>query len=315
MGPVQDAGSPGAESSAGAADPSAADQAASGDAPTAPRRLYQIRDGAMLSGVCNGIAAYFKADVTVVRIVFVLLALFSGGLWFIAYLVMMFVIPFATTGEEHAAASGAPFNAQEVVDRARKHYEEFKGDKEWRSHWRRQRREWRRRFKDNVYWWSQNLQRSVYQAGTATGYFAQVATGLMIPILAILDVLLFIAFITAVFTLATTGSLFGWTTGGAMPLWAQIVILCVIYALLASPLRLMRQGMFLMRGGHHHPWREAWDRIFSLGATVLVGWLAYRYVPAVHDLLRDFPHKIELLWNNLVHSVEHDAPLRRAIGS
>ena len=34
---------------------------AAGDA-RQPRHLYQIREGAMLSGVCNGLAAYFNVD-------------------------------------------------------------------------------------------------------------------------------------------------------------------------------------------------------------------------------------------------------------
>src|SRR4030095_11586512 len=38
----------------------------------APRRLYRIMDGAMVGGVCNGLAAYFNVDPTLVRIGFVL---------------------------------------------------------------------------------------------------------------------------------------------------------------------------------------------------------------------------------------------------
>ena len=38
---------------------------------TPPRRLYRIPDGAMIAGVCNGLAAYFHVDVTFVRIAFV----------------------------------------------------------------------------------------------------------------------------------------------------------------------------------------------------------------------------------------------------
>ena len=36
-----------------------------------PKRLYQIREGAMVSGVCNGLAAYFNLDPTIVRVAFV----------------------------------------------------------------------------------------------------------------------------------------------------------------------------------------------------------------------------------------------------
>src|SRR5207247_806083 len=63
----------------------------------APKRLYQIREGAMLSGVCKGIAAYLNVDVTLVRIVFVILAILTKGVWLLVYGVMMFVVPYANT--------------------------------------------------------------------------------------------------------------------------------------------------------------------------------------------------------------------------
>ncbi|HMD60166.1 MAG TPA: PspC domain-containing protein, partial [Opitutaceae bacterium] len=82
MGPVEDpsagAGSPqadakGARPAAGSAGPEAADGAG---AP--PRRLYKISDGAMVGGVCTGLAAYFNIDVTIFRILFALSAFTFG---------------------------------------------------------------------------------------------------------------------------------------------------------------------------------------------------------------------------------------------
>jgi phage shock protein PspC (stress-responsive transcriptional regulator) len=153
MGPVQ---SEGGASSAGAAPPNDTAQSAAGASPDpasaqpgatknasqgpSVRRLYQIREGAMISGVCTGIAAYLDIDVTVVRILFALFTVLTYGLGVTVYIVMMLVVPFANTDEEHAAAAGAPFNAQQVIDRAKKHYAEFKDGKEWRRHWSQQRR-------------------------------------------------------------------------------------------------------------------------------------------------------------------------------
>src|SRR5574341_1326797 len=67
---------------------------------SAPRRLYQIREGAMISGICNGLAAYFGIDVTIVRIIFVVLALVTKGAWVGVYFLAMFVIPSAHTSEQ-----------------------------------------------------------------------------------------------------------------------------------------------------------------------------------------------------------------------
>lgn len=61
---------------------------------TGERRLYQIRDGAVISGVCKGLSEYFNLDVLLVRVAFVLLAFVSSGGMFFAYLLMMFLIPY-----------------------------------------------------------------------------------------------------------------------------------------------------------------------------------------------------------------------------
>jgi phage shock protein PspC (stress-responsive transcriptional regulator) len=298
MGPVQ------SDEAAASAQPGAprdgAQQRRVPSADPATRRLYQIREGAMMSGVCTGLAAYLRVDVTVVRVAFVVLVPLTGGLWILAYGVMMFVIPFANTDEEHAAATGAPFNAQEVIDRAKKHYAAFKSGAEWRRHWRRQRREWRRRWMDGAYWWGHNLQRHVYQVSQPGGYVSQVLAGLMIPLLAIVSVALFCVFITALVALATTGAILGWVVVGSMPLWVAILALCILYGAVASPLRYARRAFYISRGGYHREWFAVWDHLFSLGLLVFIGWLAYAHIPQVHDFLQNLPSNVQIMWNNVV---------------
>ena len=53
-----------------------------------------------IAGVCNGLAAYSDLDLELVRSIFALLAIFTGGLFLIVYLVMMFVLPIVETREE-----------------------------------------------------------------------------------------------------------------------------------------------------------------------------------------------------------------------
>ncbi len=108
------------------------EEAASGTAADAPqagrtayegsrqRRLYRVREGQKWSGVCNGLAAYAAVDVTWVRVAFVALTLFPFGLGLLMYIVLLFVMPIATTPEEIAAAHGQPVSAQELVERAKK---------------------------------------------------------------------------------------------------------------------------------------------------------------------------------------------------
>ena len=48
----------------------------------------------MIAGVCAGIAEYLGLDVTVVRVAYVLLSIFSAGFpGLIVYLILMFVMP------------------------------------------------------------------------------------------------------------------------------------------------------------------------------------------------------------------------------
>jgi len=267
-----------------------------------PKRLYQIREGAMISGVCTGIAAYFNTDVTIVRIIFVALALLTGGIWILVYIAMMLVIPFANTDEEHAAAAGAPFNAQEVIDRAKKHYGEFKDSKEWRRHWRQQRREWRRRWHDGAYWWAHNLQRNVQQFSAHPAYGAQLVAGLLIPFLAILSAVVFCLWIVAVVQLATSGTIFGWAIPASMPLWVSILILIFIYSAISQPLRHARRAIYFNTGGYNYSWFAALDGLLALGVLALVCWFAYMHLPQVHEFFQHFNENWQTMWSNIVES-------------
>lgn len=95
-----------------------------------PRRVYQIREGAIVSGVANGLAAYFNIDPTIVRVAFVAAAvlemanydrppMMSIGL----YVLLVFLVPYAKTSEERAAAQGAsaslPYKMQRAVERVK----------------------------------------------------------------------------------------------------------------------------------------------------------------------------------------------------
>jgi len=91
-----------------------------------PRKLYRLKDDKMVEGICAGIAAYLGIDPTIVRIIFVVLLIYSGGVVAIIYLAMALFIPEAKTPEEHAAAHGAPFDARDVIERARSKFQDLK---------------------------------------------------------------------------------------------------------------------------------------------------------------------------------------------
>ena len=56
------------------------------------RKLYRSHSERQLAGVCGGLARYLKLDVTIVRLLFVFMALL-GGPGLLIYLVMAIVVP------------------------------------------------------------------------------------------------------------------------------------------------------------------------------------------------------------------------------
>lgn len=75
------------------------------------RRLYRSQRESVMGGVAGGVAEYFDLDPAIVRVVWALLAIITGGVFFILYIVMWVVVPLApepTEGVEGpAAAAGA----------------------------------------------------------------------------------------------------------------------------------------------------------------------------------------------------------------
>ena len=56
------------------------------------KKLYKIKEGQKLCGVCGGIAEYFNIDPTIVRLAWVLFTAL-GGSGIIAYIICAIVFP------------------------------------------------------------------------------------------------------------------------------------------------------------------------------------------------------------------------------
>ena len=70
-----------------------------------PRRLYRSRDR-QLAGVAGGMAEYLDIDPTVIRILWIVIAIASGGLAVLAYFILALVIPPAPYATAPGAAAG-----------------------------------------------------------------------------------------------------------------------------------------------------------------------------------------------------------------
>ncbi|HUG95784.1 MAG TPA: PspC domain-containing protein [Pleomorphomonadaceae bacterium] len=71
------------------------------------RRLYRSVVDRRIGGVAAGSATYFDIDPSIARVLWLLLAFFSGGVFFVVYLVMWAVVPEEPYPTGAAAAPGS----------------------------------------------------------------------------------------------------------------------------------------------------------------------------------------------------------------
>lgn len=70
------------------------------------RRLYRSPTERVISGVAGGVADYLDADPSIVRVIWALLGIITGGVFLVIYIVMWIVVPFPP--EASAMATGVP---------------------------------------------------------------------------------------------------------------------------------------------------------------------------------------------------------------
>src|SRR5688572_18407742 len=74
-------------------------------------RLYRSRDDRMLAGVAGGLADMWGADPSLVRVIWALLVVFTGGIALLVYIVMALVVPeepALSTSDAQALAATPP---------------------------------------------------------------------------------------------------------------------------------------------------------------------------------------------------------------
>jgi phage shock protein PspC (stress-responsive transcriptional regulator) len=288
MGPIEadpgEAAAPGASGASGAGGHGAAGEERAAGSGGPPRRLYRIHEGAMIAGVCNGIAAYGNVDPTLVRLAFVILTMLWGS-GLLVYVVMAIVVPEARSPEEKAAASGDPSTAQEFIRRAKEgYYEAMKGFPD-----RKARREWKRRFKRDMRantdqwrhnwhcYWSEHVP---FHPGMGA-----------LPLLSLLHGAAKVLWICALISLLATGAVFGLALPANVPVWVAALLLVMAYGILACPLKAARHACY--RGLGQSRW--AWSFVFLLDAVVWLAvvtvllWLAFHYFPELREAVRSIP--------------------------
>lgn len=301
------------------ADVNGAGAAAGQTGTTASKRLYQISDGALISGVCKGIAVYLDVDVTVVRLVFVLAAVLTGGIAILAYVVMMFIVPYANTPEELAAARGLPFNARVLVEQAKlkaaqlaevaaqaaRHNGSRAARAQWKAEWRKARAQWREEWRRSRAQW-----RAHRWAGAPAGPIppppappmpplAHFISGLIWAAMGLVAALLTLGWLLALFSLVTTGAVFGWVPLH-LPLWAVVIALLLVYQAVLWPLRSVRHAMVPRVYGYLSPWQAFWDVLVGVALLVLAAWYFTHHGQDLEHSLDSLQRNAVPAWHQLV---------------
>jgi phage shock protein PspC (stress-responsive transcriptional regulator) len=307
MGPVESAD----DQREGAGSAPSAEPGAQTTARPGPKRLYRIREGAMFMGVCNGLAAYLHIDVVFIRVAFVVAVAVTFGWAWLGYWVLGVIIPEARTADEHAAAHGqAPFNAQEVIDDARRAADSFKAKAEsTRREWRRQAREQRRQWRTQARAWRQQWRSAPWTPYVPGAPFGPPAPSMPVPPgvfwppvwrspwLPLFGLVGFVGFITlalAVTSLISTGSLWGWPLPDGMPIWVGVLVLAGLFHLLTLPIRAARRA-YRYGWSWHYAWLAMWDGVVGFVIVACGVWLLFRHMPPTHnfqEFVRNVPEAI-----------------------
>jgi len=77
------------------------------------KKMFRDTEKKVVGGVASGIAAYFGADITLIRVLFVIFAIF-GGLGIIVYIIMWIALPEAKTITEKIQMQGEPVTLSNI---------------------------------------------------------------------------------------------------------------------------------------------------------------------------------------------------------
>lgn len=235
---------------------------------------------------------------TILRIVAVVLAFLTGGLAVLLYVVLMFVVPYAHTSEEQAAARGLPFNARTLVERAKQKCRQFadgmppppaSGDRqewrqwrrEWRAGWRQARAEWRTARRD-MRWrqrhgaWSDSTPPAV-----SMHYGSYVISRVLLTVVKLALALVSVAWLLLLLSFVTTGAFFGHALPIHAPTWVVIVLLIVCASVVTGPLHALRHALKAPYGPYPPPAFAALNGLLGLIVLVAVIYYVAHHVPEI----------------------------------
>jgi phage shock protein C len=89
------------------------------------KRMYRSENNKILAGICGGLGEYFEIDPTLVRLLFILAAIF-GGSGILIYILLWIILPKESTMLETGSEEVVRENVDEIKQRAKKLSKEIK---------------------------------------------------------------------------------------------------------------------------------------------------------------------------------------------
>lgn len=84
-------------------------------------RMYRDPDHRVIGGVCSGVAAYWKLELWLVRLIFLILAFMGIGI--LIYLILYIVLPEAKTTAEKIEMKGNQVNIHNITESVKKEFD------------------------------------------------------------------------------------------------------------------------------------------------------------------------------------------------
>jgi phage shock protein PspC (stress-responsive transcriptional regulator) len=79
------------------------------------KRLFRDTENSVLGGVCSGLSQYLNIDVTVIRLLWIFVAIFLG-FGILIYLILFFVVPEAKTTADKLQMKGQSVTVESIID-------------------------------------------------------------------------------------------------------------------------------------------------------------------------------------------------------
>jgi hypothetical protein len=212
------------------------------------------------------------------RLIFVVLTFVTHGAWILVYVIMMFVIPWATTPEQKAQARGEEFSADEFFKKSSAKYEKFRdrhilpeaiSQEQFVQNWRL------------LHHWGNRI------GAICIGFIA----GLLIW-----------DWVLALIALFTSGSVWGFSLGAETSVWLTALYISSVFFLIFWPLKLWIRSTLVSAGVYKKDLKKSDQIINILG---WIGWTAAIIIFATVSINYSSP-----IANSLSHITFHRHMLR-----